>query len=311
MHFELFRFPPSVTNRPKSKPPKQPLPAYERATEPPPMMLTERDRRILETVHTFDGVLADYQIQSLLFTGRTQMQLRTRLLFHHGYLNRPTRRQRAALPCMIYWLAERGAKHVAGLSSKSLDTFSWRRSPKWSQIDHDLAVNDFRLAVIQTCARNPQLTFEEWIPQTEFWARPDTVEYTLPTGQKRKRKVRPDGYCAITHHGKRYRLLLELDRATEDNPRFTREKVYPGIAYLTSDVYQARFGAKHGWWLVVTTGERRLTNMKRHTERAAGRDARWFFFTTMKKIADNTVLTAPIWVRGGESASRALFDSAA
>ena len=32
--------------------------------------------------------------------------------------------------------------------------FRYRREPRWSQIEHDLAVNDFRLDVIQACAQH-------------------------------------------------------------------------------------------------------------------------------------------------------------
>jgi hypothetical protein len=283
------------------------LTVYRRTTTPPPMKLTARDYRILEAIHAFDGILADYQIQRLFFTGRTQMQLRTRLLYQHGYLARPDRQRRAALPAMVYWLDKRGAEYVASLHGQTREEFAYRAEPRWSLVPHDLMVNDVRISVLRACARSPNLELAEWIPSGEFWAYPDTVEYIKPTGTKDRRKVRPDGYFIILVNGQPRRFLLELDRATEDNPRFAREKVLPGIAYLRSDTYARRFGHSSGRWLVVTTGERRMRNMREQTRQAAGRDANLFYFTTFQAVAADTALTAPIWHPGGDSEPTALF----
>ncbi|MBZ0285217.1 MAG: replication-relaxation family protein [Anaerolineae bacterium] len=283
------------------------LPIFQRADHTPIMRLTERDKHILEAVHAYDGMLADYQIHALFFTGKSQMQVRTKLLYQHGYLSRPDRRKRAMLPYMLYWLGVQGAAYVAGLDGQSVNEFGYRREPKWQQVEHDLTVNDVRIAVVHACRTSKLLALEEWIPQSEFWAHPDGVEYTDSTGKMLKRKVRPDGYCVILLGGKRFRLLWEIDRRTEDNPRFVREKVYPGIAYIRSEAYRQRFGYNAGKILIVTTGERRLNNMKRQAEQAVGKDARLFYFTTLEQLTSQTVLTAPIWQRGGEPNTMPLF----
>ena len=79
------------------------IPRYERAdpSNLPPMRLTDRDRQILEAVHSYDGLLSEHQIRRLFFRGRTAVQTRLMLLYQYGYLNRPNRRQRAALTTMI------------------------------------------------------------------------------------------------------------------------------------------------------------------------------------------------------------------
>lgn len=287
------------------------LPQYLRAdaTKRPSMRLTARDSRILEAIHTFDGVLSDKQIRALFFGAVSQMQLRMRLLYQHGYVARPDRRRRASLSTMVYWLDERGAAHVAGLSGIPLEEFSYRREPKWAQLDHDLTVNEIRMALMQACQTTPGFTLEQWIPQGEFWSHPDKVTFTLPDGKTSIRYVRPDGYCVIRQGAYTSRLLLELDMATEDNPRFAREKVIPGIAYLRSTTYKKRFGFASGRWLVVTTSERRLRNMKKQAEIAAGNDTKLFYFTTLAEASPKTLLTAPIWWRGGDDRPTALFPS--
>lgn len=283
--------------------------AANRPPNPRPMHLTTRDSRILEAVHAFDGVLGDYQVRRLFFTGERQCRGRLSLLFQHGYLKRPHRQRRSSLPCSVYWLGERGAAHVAGLTGQALSEFSYRQEPRWSQVEHDLAVNDFRLDVMEACQEQPDLALEEWIPEGEFLAHPDLVTFAQPNGSRKTRQVRPDGFFVVRRGTYRSRLLLEIDRATEDNPRFGREKVRPGVAYLRSPGYRQRFGYQSGRWLVVTTSARRAANLKRQAEIAAGKEARLFYFATFAEVRPDTVLTAPIWYRGGGEQSVPLFPS--
>jgi len=74
-----------------------------------------------------------------------------------------------------------------------------------------------------------------------------------------------------------------------------REKILPGLAYIRSKVYEERFGNRSGRWLVVTTGERRLRNMRRQAERGEAKGL--FYFTTYDKITVSTLLFSPIWHR--------------
>ena len=286
------------------------LSPYVRATPAnrPPMRLTERDRLILEAIHAYDGFLSDEQVQRLFFTGRSQMLLRVMLLFQHGYINRPNLRQRVGTGKTVYWLTEQGAAFVAGLSGTPLSEFIWRREPRWVQLEHDIALNDVRIAVVKACEASPQFQLREWIPSGEFWAHPDRVEFKLPNGTAARRFIRPDGYCVVQHGEYTSRLLWEVDRSTEDNSRWAREKATPGVTYVLSDVYRQRFGYNAGRWLVVTTSDRRLANLKATTERAVGKNAGLFFFTTFDRLNAVSVLTEPIWQQGNESSSQSLFN---
>ncbi|MBK9123533.1 MAG: replication-relaxation family protein [Chloroflexi bacterium] len=286
------------------------LSPYRRAlpSDRPPMRLTDRDRRILEAIHTHDGFLSDDQVQQLFFSGRSQMLLRMRLLFHHGYINRPNLRQRMGTARTIYWLTEQGAAFVAGLSGTPLRDFSWRREPRWAQLDHDIAVNDVRIAVTRAYQSNDQFRLRSWISSGEFWSHPDKVEFRLPDGRLAKRYVRPDGYCVVQQGQYTSRLLWEIDRSTEDNHRWAHEKALPSVAYVLSDVYRLRFGYNAGRWLVVTTGDRRLTNLKATTEQALGKHAAMFMFSTFDRVNAKAILTAPIWLQGNQPGPTALFN---
>lgn len=258
------------------------------------MRLTERDQHVLEAIHAYDGMLGFSQIQRLFFTGKSQTEQRLKLLYQHRYLNRPDRDQRSRIPEMIYWLDNKGAEIVASLQGTPLREFTWRKQPRWFQVEHDLAVNDFRLDMIEACIQDPEINLETWIPESEFWAYPDRIEY-LHKDRRIKRNIRPDGYFMLATPEHFLRYLLEIDRSTEDNPRFLREKILPGLAYIKTEAYQDRFGHRSGRWLVVTTGEKRMTNMLRQARR--GKAKGLFYFTTYDQVSVNTLLHAPIWRR--------------
>ena len=232
------------------------------------------------------------------------------LLFHHGYVSRPDRKRRAAIPNMVYWLSKKGARYVAGLSGMTLQNFKYREEPKWFTLEHDIAINNFRLNITEACHLNPEFRFEQWIPDGEFWAHPDRVEFKLPNGKTRSSLIRPDGYFSILHKGYRYKFLLEIDMATEDNPRFVRQKVLPGVAYLGSKAYKQHFGGENsGRWLIVTTGERRQENLIVQTRSAVKERASLFYFITFDKIRADIVLNKPIWKRADTGSLDLLVDS--
>jgi hypothetical protein len=262
------------------------------------MRLTERDRRILEAVHTYDGMLGFSQLKKMFFTGESQAKQRLKLLYQNRYLNRPNNKQRRRVPEMIYWLDKQGAAIVTSLNGTPIREFSWRKQPRWFQVEHDQAVNDFRLDMEQACKQDPEIELVTWMPESEFWAYPDRVSYEYQERSK-QRKIRPDGYLMLALPKHKIRYLLEIDRGTEDNPRFLREKILPGLAYIDSKAYKDRFGQNGGRWLVVTTGEKRLANMMKQAKRAhtGGK----FYFTTFDQLSVDTILHAPIWRRADRS----------
>ena len=270
------------------------LPQYQRVNNPPPMRLTERDKRIMEAIHAYDGMLGFSQIQRMFFTGKSQAEHRLKLLYHQRYINRPNREQRRKVPEMVYWLDRFGAVVVANLSGIQLNEFTWRKKPRWFQVEHDLAVNDFRLDLENACQSSQEVDIETWIPESEFWSYPDRIEY-IYQGRKKDRSIRPDGFFILKTKKHRIRYLLEIDRSTEDNPRFLREKILPGLAYIASKAYKERFGHRTGRWVVVTTGRKRLNNMLNQARLANAKGL--FVFTTFDKVDPNTILFKRIWQR--------------
>ena len=281
-----------------------------------PMVFTPRDRRILEHIHFHDGMLTDYQVQALEFTGYRQATDRLSKLFHNEYLARPSQQERKKAGAMFYWLTEKSAAMVAGAEGKELKDFKWRREPLWNQIEHDIRVNDVWITAIVACRDNGEFELSEWIPETVFRSDPDRVEYTNRKGQTAKRNIIPDGYCVIDRAGEelfRSRLFLELDMSTHSNAKFADEKVRASLQYMRSTIYKRRFGSNSGRWLIVVKGRngaegrKRMKYLREKTAQVAGKNATVFYFTLFDELKSETFLTESIWYKGREEEPIALF----
>ena len=309
---------------------------FKRKPAPPPMRFQSRDGEIIQAIHKYDGMLARRQIKSLFWKSASikTMERRLTLLYHNGFLNLPTLDQRRRNPISepIVWLGWRGILHLAGqleidvplpnnpgenqmrLLEKRLREggISWQREPRWSQLGHDIAVNDFRFTIDRAAIKWPSVTLKKWIPEGEFLREMDTIEFEYEDQdgkiKKRKKGVRPDGFFVLLDHLRqinnspaRARFLLEFDNGNHPLTRFGRDKAVPGAAYVRSRAYKQRFGFNSGRWLVVCNGEKRLHNLKARTEKSVGIHASIFLFSTMSQIRAETVLNMPIWMRGGSN----------
>jgi hypothetical protein len=283
----------------------------DREREPKNMIFMPRDVRILEHIHEFDGVLADYQVRDLEFTGMRQAQHRLGLLFHNGYLSRTARAGRIACGNMVYWLGKGGAEVLAEARKQRVKQFKYLETPRWAQVAHDLASNDFTIILQKACRKHPDLQLRLWINEGTFRADPDKIDYINRRGEKATYHVYPDRYFEVERLSTippfRSRLLFELDMATHSNKHFANTKILPGIAYIRSEQYRMRFGENKGRWLVVTTSDERLKYLKETAESVAEANARIWYFTTFKKVTVDTVLTEPIWQQGGSEKEVPLF----
>jgi hypothetical protein len=306
------------------------------------MRFQERDRQILLMIFVYGGMLARRHLKQMFWPEATLRAAQKRLakLVDNGYLSRPTPHQRKTQPISepVYWLGWKGVLWVAAqmgvrvgpptnegenqmrkLAKQLRDQgIRWLREPRWIQLAHDLAVVDFRLAVERAVRALPSCSLETWIHESDFRSDGDTVAYKVKsrdgTVKQVKKQVYPDSYAVILDERRvaqgelaRARLLLEIDHATHSNPRFGREKVAPGLAYISSPQYKARFGDNSGRWLVVTTGERRMRNLMQQTQQVAGIESGVFLFTTFEQIETANVLTDPVWWQVGKDGPTPLF----
>src|ERR1039457_4401155 len=88
------------------------LPRFERAAVAP-MQLTERDRTVIRLVHRH-RFLSSRQIIALVGDSQLQVLRRLKLLYHHGFLERPRAQlqyyDRGGARPMVYGLTNKGGK---------------------------------------------------------------------------------------------------------------------------------------------------------------------------------------------------------
>jgi hypothetical protein len=260
--------------------------------------LTDRDKKILQSIQAFEGFLSLQQIRDLYFPctsgGREAALRRCRRLRQAGYLIEATKQERKLIPTKIYWLGKRGYKLCA--AGHAQGAFRWRKKPRLDRVAHDLSVNDFHLDILQAA---PLLKFElvEWCPGYTFETHPDTVSFTNSRQKLTRRRIEPDSFFTLRSGEHFYRFGLEVELAPKDTNRLMNDKILPLLAWIKSDVYKRRFGYNSGGFLFTfsdqTTGLMRL--LIGRLGETLKQEGRYFHFARMRDINTNTILAAPIW----------------
>jgi hypothetical protein len=319
---------------PSTTPPVPRLRLLRRADEAhlPPIRLTPRDLAIIEAVYSFRA-LSTPQIERLLFPGNPQdiqanvkdpgsgktnrCRHRLKLLYHHGYLYReelPVPLTQGRRP-LVYFLDKKGKDALCchfDLDPKEIDWHRRQNTVGDTFIEHTLQTNDVRVAVT-VAAQQHNFTLATWLDDRTLRKQQnrDAVTISGPQGGKPRRvAVVPDGYFHLKSPDYEFHFCLEADRRTVVG-QYSRwggkdwsRKVRAYIAYFTRSepdkpsVYEQRFGTSKLRILTVTTGQKRLENLKRITEQAGGRGRFWF--TTFDALTSETVLTEPIWFKAGK-----------
>jgi len=276
-------------------------PRNRRVDNPPPMRLMERDIEILKAVHEFRIMRGD-QLQALFFGSQSTASYRLSRLYQHGFMDRhflPTLGGLASSPA-LYTLGKRGVdilRRVLDCGPKDI-----RKPPNNQELsplflEHLLQINDFRVAVT-VAARHLDYTLEKWLDDYQLKADYDRVVIQTPQGRKRSVSLIPDGYFVLQVPQGRACFFLELDRGTMTRSRF-RDKVLAYQAYITSGQYEKRYGTRSLRVLTVTSGPKRLANLKEEAEKVNG--GRVFWFATTEQVTAKRVLSEPIWYVANET----------
>lgn len=274
---------------------KRRLPRYRQAANPPPMHLTDRDKRVVEWVYLFRFLTRD-QIHLLEFKDKSMAACQKRLtaLYHNHYLDAGHKPIPAGYGSAkrVYCLSERGRDLITHMYD-SLDPkeIKWKKTYNEVEeyfLEHTLAINDVRVA-LTVSAKEKGFTLD-WTPEWELKALKERVED--PERPGRYISITPDAYFVIKGEGKKASFFLEADRATEANKRF-KEKVKGYIEYIRTKKYQERYKTSSLRVLVVTTTKERLKNLMNTTQSVDG--ASFFWFTTFKEADYMYILNKPIW----------------
>lgn len=287
---------------------------------------TPRETAILRAVYAYRA-LTTPQIDALLFPatrGRTSTEPssrcrhRMKLLAAEEYVYRREQPQLLSegRKHYVYFLAPRGAAKLAGLDGLFPEQLDWRDREYdvgWPFLDHLLATNNVRIA-ITVAAHVRGLTLSVWRDDRTLKRHhaKETVVLTGPQGGTQRATVIPDGYFVLEDGPYRSHHFLEVDRRTETGAATTwgrRDWVRKVAAYMEyhySGKYLARYRTRSMRVLTVTTGEKRLANLKAITEKVGGRSRFWF--TTFDRLTPDTALTKPIWNVAGRSERSSILD---
>ena len=289
------------------------LPRYRRAEEPPRMVLTERDREIIKTVHTY-RMLSRRQIEMLLFrpdngqghpTKTSRCRLRLKLLYHHGFLERIPLRAQFGPGCsdFVYCLGQRGAELI---NKEGDGEINWRPKGKASTsflMEHTLKINDFRIAVTMA-ARAAGYTVSAWVDETALKSM--RIRVRNPENSSESLPFRPDGFFSLKMKEGTAYFFVEIDRGTMPARRF-QDKVRAYRGCRQSGTSHRHFGTRNFRVLTVTWGKKRLNNLVKATEEAGGNN--YFWFTTFEQIAAERILSEPIWRVTGREGCHSLGEA--
>lgn len=289
-----------------------------------PMALTARDLKLLAHVarHRF---LTSAQLAAL-DGGSPQNVVRSlRLLFDHGYLDRPASHL-VMVPLqgtrpLVYALGQRGARALRTYGYFVDDRTDWTEKNKRAGaifIEHTLAVADFLSGLEVACnARKDVELLRE--PDVLSLAPQETKSAREPLrwaadlvvrGRRQRYSVVPDGLFGLRFSDDTAAyFMLEVDRGTIPITRSDRAW-HKSIAYKLATYWEGwkvgrhveQFGVKQMRVIMLTSSEERMNNMLGVVdELTQGRGSAFFLFGYAAMLRKNNLLAAE-WVNGKRSA---------
>ena len=270
---------------------------FTRKQQPGKLEPTAATTEVLQGIYEHEGVMSQRQIVKRFFPGCTSTWPEARLTQYYDH--RLLKKHDASfvngeqLGEIVYTLDVAGARYLH--TQRHADAaLKWRRTPRWSTLAHDLKINDFRIAITLAAQASPRFELVQWV--SEYELSQTFKAYGRLDGFFRLRRQSPTQADRIEELA----ILPEIDMGNHPLKRFVKKKVKPVLSFIGSNEYQRIFGVKYGVCFVITTGTKRLENLKAKTEEAGGNGL--FYFTTFDKVNEGAVLTSTIWqLAGSES----------
>jgi hypothetical protein len=279
------------------------LPRFNRVPTVAPFQLTERDRDIIRLVHRH-RFLRSHQIIALLGGSSQQLSRRLKLLYHHGYLERPRAQlqyyERGGSKSITYGLGNKGGALLKQELGIAVDSHSWSEKNHVIgrvYLEHALLVADVMLAIERACRKHGgiRLLYED---QLALRSERQPFQWRVKIQNGWKLGVVPDRVFALEIPDARQRayFFLEADRGTMPVIRHTLSqtsfyrKLLAYEATWTQKIHQRHLGIHRFRVLTVTTSVARVKSLVdacSQLERGHG----LFLF------ADRTILSGDIFSR--------------
>lgn len=295
-------------------------PRRRRSGNPLPFQVTPRDLDILRSLARF-RFLNSGQITTLMPGSAKNMRARLKLMFEHGFLDRPecqydTYRPGGGSTEIVYALADKGARLLgeAGCPDVSAHA-SWsqkNRSAGRPFLEHTIAIADFAVAIAANVRERDDI---ELIDGAALIARfpaptqelPKPLRISVPVildGTRHVIGIEPDYAFSLGFPALRQRAnyLVEIDRGTMPIERASlalSSILRKLIAYREiwrSGLHTTQFGWRNFRVLIVTTEAHRAKHMRECALRHIGSTyAGLFWFVDRSALAASGPL-AHVWL---------------
>ena len=228
-------------------------------------MITPQIEEILKAVHFYRYVTA-VDMAHLLYSPTSLTYVRERLSELAGGADFVTNQYlyRFRLPSIsagnsqrVFTLGSRGRDYLArelGLPVEWYFRPDKVKNMGYNQMLHNVILTRFLVAAKAWCAAHPDYELARMRICYELAEKPVTVTITQE-GQRRALKVIPDAWLELRRvaDGKRFPVLLEIDRGTQYQRKF-KEHVRSRIEYLRGGAYRETFGTEAVLIAYATTG---------------------------------------------------------
>src|ERR1035441_939156 len=203
------------------------LPRFKRASAIAAIRLTERDYEIIRLAERFRFVRSSH-IRSLIPGSPQQLLRRLKLLYHHGFLERPRAQidyyHRGGSRHMIYGLGSKGAVLLRRDLDPGFGQVHWgekNRAASRVFLEHALLVTDVMVAIELACRKAgiQLLTDRELAVADKITGERRPFHWQVKISNRLKLGIIPDYVFALDFKdqggaGNRVFFFLEADRAT-------------------------------------------------------------------------------------------------
>lgn len=253
------------------------------------MRLEERDEQILCDLF-LHRLMSRSQIEKLYFSSTVRCNARLRLLFDHKFVLRHFPPAAPFGAQAIYSVGKAALSIIARRLDKDLPevTRYFRRTQTPTFIEHTLAVVDIWMAFREATQLSEEVTLDLWL--AEMQCRHDWSIHA-PGDKWRKEAFKPDGFARLETPNGYFNFFIEADLGHTSSHQF-EGKLLTHQRYLESGLFEQTFGCQEFHTLVITTGERRLKNLREVLEK---NNSQLFLFTTFELLQSRGVL-GEIWV---------------
>jgi hypothetical protein len=302
------------------------FPRFKRASAIAAIRLTERDREIIRLVHRFRFVRSSH-ICSLIPGSPQQLLRRLKLLYHHGFLERPRAQidyyHRGGSRHMVYGLGSKGAPFLRSDLDPGVARVRWgdkNRAASRVFLEHALLVTDVMVAIELACRKAgiQLLTERELVVADKITGERRPFHWQVKISNRLKLGVIPDYVFALDFKdqrgtGNRAFFFLEADRATMPVIRknLSQTSFYRKLrayeATWSQSIHETLFGFHRFRVLTVTTSGERVNSLVEACSRLE-RGQGLFLFADRTVLEKQGNMFSAVWQTGKEGETVSLLD---